>query len=385
MIPLAEPCLSGKEEEYVRDCITSGWVSSVGSYVDRFESMAAEATGTTHAIATSSGTAALHLALVVAGVKPDEEVLVSDLTFIAPVNAIHYVGAKPVLVDAEARHWQMDTDCVAEFLSNDCTFEQGIVTNRRTGRRVSAILPVHVLGHPVEMAPLIDLAERFDLTVIEDATESLGAAYDGKALGGIGRLGCLSFNGNKLLTTGSGGMIVTNDRDLAERARYLSTQAKDDPILYVHHEVGYNYRLSNVNAAIGVAQMEQLDSFVARKRAIAERYEEGLAGVPGVTSLAANQRAACSWWLNTILIDPERYGCTNMELLQAVADEAIQTRPLWRPVHLNKPYRDVEVLGSGTAEHIFERALSLPSSVQLSEADQDRVIAAIRRYADRQS
>jgi perosamine synthetase len=325
----------------------------------------------------------LHLALIVAGVAPDDEVLVSDLTFIAPANAIRYVGAWPVLVDAEARHWQMDVEAVSQFLSQNCIRTGGKVVNRSSGRTVSAIVPVHVLGHPVDMTPLLDLAAEFGLKVIEDATESLGARYKGQALGGIGQLGCLSFNGNKLLTTGSGGMLVTNDPELAQRARYLSTQAKDDPIRYIHNEIGYNYRLSNIHAAVGVAQMEQLIDFVARKHAIAGRYQQGLSDIPGLSALEASEHSDCSWWLYTILVDPESYGHSNMELLEKLAQEGIQARPLWQPLHLNTPYRNAERIGKGHGLGLYERALSIPSSVQLDTADQDRVINAIRQYARR--
>jgi perosamine synthetase len=379
-IPLIEPCLSGREAEYVAECLSTGWVSSAGSYVNRFESMVADSVECEHAVATSSGTAALHLALVVAGVQPDDEVLVSDLTFVAPANAVRYVGAWPVFVDAERDYWQMDVSLVEQFLRERCRRSNGVTINERTGRRVSAVIPVHVLGHPVDMAPLVELAGRYGLAIIEDATESLGARYQGRPLGGIGVIGCLSFNGNKLLTTGGGGMLVTHDAALATHARYLSTQAKDDPIRYVHDEIGFNYRLSNVLAAMGVGQMEQLDRFLQSKRRIAARYGKHLSGMEGIETPQCPPMAESSWWLYSILVEPAG-GASNMGLLQALDAEGIQTRPLWQPLHLNRPYHAAERLGGSCAERLYARALSLPSSVQLTEPDQDRVIAAISRYA----
>jgi perosamine synthetase len=381
-IPLIEPCLSGREVEYVAECLATGWVSSAGSYVERFEAMVAEALGCRHAVATSSGTAALHLALIVAGVQPDDEVLVSDLTFVAPANAVKYVGAWPVFVDAEPVYWQMDVSLIERFLSERCRRSNGATINTETGRRVSAIIPVHVLGHPVEMKPLLAVAERYGLAVVEDATESLGARDAGRRLGAIGTVGCLSFNGNKLLTTGGGGMLVTDDETLAQRARYLSTQAKDDPIRYVHEEIGFNYRLSNVHAAIGVGQMEQLDGFLASKHRIAARYQQGLSGIAELQLPKCRPAADSSWWMYSILIEPSAspHGRSNMGLMRALEAEGIQSRPLWQPLHLNRPYRAATLLGGGVAAELYARALSIPSSVQLSDADQERVIEAVRRY-----
>ncbi len=363
------------------DCLATGWVSSAGRYVNQFESMVADVARSKFGVATSSGTAALHLALIVAGVQPDDEVLVSDLTFVAPVNAIRYVGAWPVLVDAEPHFWQMDVSRVEQFLTQDCHRSNGATINSRTGRRVRAIIPVHILGHAVDMDPLLDLAGRYDLVIIEDATESLGGTYKGRPLGSIGRIGCFSFNGNKLLTTGGGGMLVSDDEQLAKHARYLSMQAKDDPVRYVHEHIGFNYRLSNVQAAIGVGQMEQLDRFVAAKRAAGDRYDRGLANIAGVGLPAERRDVFSSRWLYTVLIDRDRYGMSNMELLTKLGEQLIETRPLWQPVHLNRPYRDATVVGDGIAERLYAQALSLPSSVGLTDADQDRVIASIAAVA----
>ena len=280
-IPLSVPCLAGNEWAYVKECLDTNWVSSVGAFVDRFEGMAAAALGVGHAVATMNGTAALHIALKLAGVEADDEVVVSDLTFIAPANVVRYLGAWPVFVDAEPRYWQMDPQKLRDFLRKECDFAGGTLKNRHTGRRVAALLPVHILGHPCDMDPILEEAGAFGLPVVEDATESLGVRYNGRPAGSFGRMACLSFNGNKILTTGGGGMLVTNDAELARRARHLTTQAKDDTVEYIHGEVGFNYRLTNVLAAIGVAQMEQLESHVADKRATAEDLYGGALPDPG--------------------------------------------------------------------------------------------------------
>jgi perosamine synthetase len=376
-IPLIVPEIRGNEWKYVKECLDTNWVSSVGSYVDQFERMTAEQAGTKFAIATVNGTAALHIALLLAGVKANDEVLVSTLTFIAPANAIRYVGAWPVFIDAELKYLQMDAARVVDFLENECRWEKQELRNRRTGRRVKAILPVHILGHPVDMDPIIAIAEKYSLPVIEDATEGLGARYRGKSLGSIGQVGCFSFNGNKILTTGGGGMLVTNDSDWAARARYLTTQAKDDPIEYVHHEVGYNYRLTNLLAAMGCAQMEQLDGFVDAKRQIAKRYQELLASHPGIRLPEEAEWASSTFWMYTVLIDETRSCIDSRRLLRELNAKKIQTRPLWQPIH-RSPAHDSS--GSPTcpnAEIIHGQAISLPCSVGLSPSAQNQVIEAI--------
>jgi perosamine synthetase len=261
-VPLCIPELRGNEWAYIKECLDTGWVSSVGSYVDRFEADLARYVGIQHAVAVVNGTAAIHIALLVAGIQPEDEVLVSTMTFIAPVNAIRYAGAWPVLIDSDAETWQMDPQQVADFLEKECETRSGSLWNRHTGRRVRAIMPVHILGHPVDMHPIMELARRYDLIVIEDATESLGARYKEQMTGCIGDIACFSFNGNKIITTGGGGMLVTNRQDWAEKARYLTTQAKDDRLEFIHNEIGYNYRLTNVQAAMGVAQLEQLEAYI---------------------------------------------------------------------------------------------------------------------------
>jgi len=379
-IPLCVPEIRGNEWTYVKECLDTGWVSSVGSYVDRFEQAVAGAAGRKYAVATSNGTSALHVSLLLAGVRPGEEVLVSNLTFIAPANAVRYVGAHPVLVDAEPEFWQMDVGLVENFLRG-CRRSGNGVFNVATGRRIAAIVPVHALGHPADIIRLSALSEAFGIPVVEDATESLGASINGRPVGSHGDCACYSFNGNKILTTGGGGMIVTDDVGFAERGKYLTTQAKDDPLEYIHGEVGYNYRLTNLQAAMGCAQMELLGSYVDRKREIAQCYTKGLAGIPGLQPMREAAGIRSSFWMFTILVNREEFGMDSRNLLGRLAGEKIQSRPLWQPLHLSPAHRDCQVLGGEVSERLYRDGLSLPCSVGLSGENQERVIGLMRALA----
>lgn len=376
-IPLCVPEIRGNEWQYIKECLDTNWVSSVGAFVDRLEADVARYLGAGRAVATVNGTAALHIALLVAGVQPDDEVLIPTLTFIAPANAIRYAGAWPVFVDVEANYWQMDPQKVIEFLEQGCRWTNGELRNKTTGRRVKALLPVHILGHPVDMDPILEAARKYGLPVIEDATESLGTKYKGQMVGTLGDIACFSFNGNKIITTGGGGMIVTDDEAWAERARYLTTQAKDDPLEYVHHEIGYNYRLTNVQAALGVAQLEQLDEYIAAKRRIAATYTQAFDAIPGVTPMQEANWAFSIFWMYTALFDETDYGMDSRSLLQALRERNIQTRPLWQPIH-NSPAHEGDLASPcETAEMLNRTALSLPCSVGLSPDEQRRVIQVI--------
>lgn len=373
-VPLCEPVIRGNEWAYVKECLDTGWVSSVGSFVARFERELAARVGLRHAVATVNGTAALHTALLVAGVRPGDEVLTSTLTFIAPANAVRYVGAWPVFVDAEPDYWQMNPALVEEFLVRGCIERDGSVFNRATGRRVAAILPVHILGHPVDMESILRLARQHGIPVIEDATESLGAAYRGTPIGRLGDIGCFSFNGNKLITTGGGGMLVTDHEEWAIRARYLTTQGKDHPVEYIHGAVAYNYRLTNLQAAMGVAQLEQLDSYLEAKRRVARRYEQALGDLPGLTLMQEAPWACSAFWLYTMLVDEERCGLDARGLIAALSRQSIQGRPLWQPLHLSKPHAGAHRIGGEVSERLYDTAISLPCSVNLEPEVQDRVI-----------
>jgi perosamine synthetase len=372
------PELRGNEGKYLQECVDTGWVSSVGPFVDRFERAVAERVGARHAVAVVNGTSALHLALLVAGVQPGDEVLVSDLTFIAPANAIRYAGAWPVFMDAERTAWQMDPAKLAEFLSRECESQGGKLVNRASGRRVAAVLPVHILGHTCDMDPILAAARRFGLPVIEDATECLGASYRGRAAGTLGDIGCFSFNGNKLITTGGGGMVVTDNPAWAARVKHLSTQAKADPVEYEHDEVGYNYRLTNIQAALGVAQMELLDEYVAAKRRIAAAYAEALVNVPGITPMPVPPWGGSVFWMYTALVDAGAYGRDRRGLIRGLAERSIQARPLWQPMHASPAHRGCQAYRCEASAWLHGRALSLPCSVGLADEQQKRVVDALR-------
>ena len=379
-VGLCEPHIAGHEWEYVKECFDTGWVSSVGAFVDRFEREFAQRAGVDHAVAMGSGTAALHIALLVSGIRAGDEVIAPALTFIAPLNAIRYVGAWPVVLDVDATYWQLDPNEVRRFLGTDCERRGGKLLNRHTGRPVTGIMPVDILGHPADLGELRSVADEYGLTLIEDATESLGAKYRDVPLGSISPVTCFSFNGNKLITTGGGGMLVTNDASLAKRARYLATQAKDDPLEYIHNVVGFNYRLTNVLAAMGCAQLEQLDDFVVRKRVIATRYAEAFADIDGIDPMREAPWASSAFWMFTVLVDELRYGCDSRSLLRRLGEDKIQARPLWQPMHRSLAHAGAWCGSCPVADTVHARALSLPCSVGLSAADQARVIEAVRRH-----
>lgn len=383
VIPLSVPHLAGNEWAYVKECLDTGWVSSAGPFVERFEQAVTKVTGAGHGVAVVNGTAALHVALLAAGVGSGDEVLVSTLTFVAPVNAVRYCGAHPVFMDADPQTWQMDPAKVAEFLEEECEQRSAGLVNRRTGRPIRALLPVHILGLAAEIDVFVDLARCYDLRLVEDAAEGLGVRVRGRHVGTFGDTGALSFNGNKIITAGGGGMVITADPARAERARYLTTQAKDDALEYVHNSVGYNYRLTNLQAALGAAQVEQLSGFIARKRAIAARYAEAFRHRPDIIPMPVPAaHVEPTYWLYTVLL-PEG---TTIEARQAVVAElhhrGIGARPLWHPVHTLPPYREDQAYRVEHAPRLYTRAISLPSSVGLSGADQERVIAAVNEVLD---
>ncbi len=362
-IPLAVPCLTGNEWKYVKECLDTSWVSSVGSFVGRLESDIAGYVGVKHGIATASGTAALHTALLVAGIGPGDEVLVSTLTFIAPVNAIRYVGALPVFIDAEADYWQMDPERVLEFIESECSWDGSKLLDRKTGCRVRAILPVHILGHPVNMDPIVEIAARYGLVVIEDATESLGVSYKGRKTGSIGDIACFSFNGNKIITSGGGGMIITDNDKWARRAKHLTTQAKVGETEYIHDEVGYNYRLTNIQAALGCAQMEQLPTFIAAKRRTAALYFARLRECPGIVCLSEPSWASVTYWLFTIRL----FSAERQRVSSHLSRKGIQTRPLWQPIHLSPCHQTANRGSLHVSEALYRECISLPCSSGITD------------------
>jgi perosamine synthetase len=381
-IPLAEPRMFGAEAPYLAECVATNWVSSAGPFVDRFERELAKAAGIRHAVACASGTAAIHVALLAAGVEPDDEVLVPDLTFMATAAAVRYCGAWPVLIDAEPVHWQMDVDKALDFVERECLWHGGQLLNRATRRRVRAILPVHLLGHPVDMARLREAAGRLGLAVVADAAEALGAGYRGEPVARAADVSAVSFNGNKVVTAGGGGAVLTDDGNLAARVRYLTTQAKDDAVEGIHGAVGFNYRLTNLQAAVGVAQLEHLDECLASKQRSAAHYARTLVGLP-LTLPQAAPWAASSWWLYTVLVDETQFGLDRPRLMRALAERGIETRPLWAPVSTQKPFAGCQAYRIEHAGDLHRRSLSLPSSVGITPGQLDTVTDELRQVHEK--
>ncbi len=381
-IPLSVPRFGGNEWKYLKECLDTGWVSSAGPYVQRFEEKISGCLGELHAVATVNGTASLHIALLVCGVKAGDEVLVPTLTFIAPVNTVKYVGAQPVFMDCD-NYLNINPEKVKDFCERECMVRDDLLVNKTTGAAVKAIIVVHIFGHPVDLDPIQELASKYRFRIIEDATESLGSFYKegpnaGKKTGAVGDVGCYSFNGNKIITTGGGGMIVTSDESMARRARYLTTQAKDDELHFLHSEVGYNYRLTNLQSALGCAQLEQLDDYVRIKRKNFSLYCNELEGVRGLRLLSEPPYGSSNYWYYTLVIDEKQYGKDALTLLQHLADRKIQTRPLWELNHRQKPYQRCQSYHIEKAADFYGKCLSLPCSVSLTPEEISRVCEAIR-------
>jgi len=364
MLLLSGPNMAGNEWKYVKDCLDTGWVSSVGAYVDQFEKMTAAFAGTRYAVATSSGTTALHICLLMTGVGTQDYVIAPNITFIATCNAIKYTGADPILIDTDAGSWQMDLNLLQSFLENETEQRNGFCHLKKDGRRIPVLMPVHVLGNICDMDRLMALAATHHLTVIEDSTEALGSFYKGKHAGSFGLLGTFSYNGNKIITTGGGGMIVTDDEALAKRAKHLTTQAKSDPFEYRHDEIGYNYRLGNVAAAMGVAQMEQLPGFLARKLEIIALYKKELEGVGDIGFQQVSDTVMPNWWLPTISTEKQR------EVLKVLNDHQMQSRPFWVPMNqLPMFVENIFVQTHNVSDAVYRRCLSIPCSTNISNEE----------------
>ncbi|MBI4351545.1 MAG: LegC family aminotransferase [Elusimicrobia bacterium] len=381
-IPLSVPNIKGNAWKYVKRCLDTGWVSSAGAYVETFEGKLRAFTGAGHAVAVVNGTSGLQLALRLSGVEAGDEVLVPALTFIAPVNAVRYLGAEPVFLDCDA-FMNLDPAGLGEFLKTACRGTARGLVNKKTGRRVKAVLPVHIFGNPCDLAAIMKLARDYGLKVIEDATESLGSyytagKYKGKHTGTIGDFGVYSFNGNKIITTGSGGMVVTADKKMAAKARYLATQAKDDAVRYVHNEVGYNFRMTNIQAALGAAQLEQLPAFIKRKKDNYAFYRKALAGVKGLELLGVPEGTSPNYWFYSLLIDKAAFGLDREGLMAALGKAGIQTRPVWHLNNLQEPYRRNQAYKVNRAPWFVERVLNLPCSTGLTKEQAARVVAAVK-------
>jgi perosamine synthetase len=363
--------MRGREWDYVKDCLDSGWVSYAGQYVERFERMLEQATGTRHAVAMASGTAALHTGLIVCGVRPDDEVLVPALTFVATANAVAHAGAIPHFVESDVATLGVSPGLLDEYLSRITDQKDGQCINRQTGRRIAAIIPVHVFGHPADMDALSDVAGRHNIVVVEDAAESLGSSYKGRSTGTFGRVAALSFNGNKIITTGGGGALLTDDLVLARNARHLSTNAKlPHKWEFRHDEIAYNYRMPSLNAALGCAQLEQLHSFANAKRRLADRYAKALERVAGIDFLREPAFASSNYWLNAILLLPElAEDYANRDaLLVALNSAGFMARPAWSLMHRLPMYTGCPRMDLSVADSLERRIVNLPSSVSLLES-----------------
>jgi perosamine synthetase len=361
-VALHEPSFVGNEWLYLKECLDSTYVSSVGKFVDRFELELASFTGAKHAIAVVNGTAALHVSLLLAGVKPGDEVLLPALTFIATANAVAYAQATPHFVDSEERSLGMDARALRDYLSSTTEMRGGHCINRSTGRVIRAIVPMHTFGHPVDIQALLAIAHDFQLQLIEDAAESLGSTVDGRHTGTFGLLGTLSFNGNKTITTGGGGAILTNSDELGARAKHLTTTAKlQHRWNFVHDELGYNYRLPNLNAALGCAQLEQLPSFLDSKRLLFDHYRLAFSAVTGVRLVAEPEGCRSNYWLQTLLLD-ETLVDQRDALLTATNDVGLMTRPAWKLMHRLPMYSNVPKAPLSMAESLERRLINIPSS-----------------------
>ena len=374
-VPLAIPNIGAREAELMNEAISSGFVSSVGRFVSEFETRFAEYVGAKYAVACASGTAALHIAMRLADIQPGDMVAVSDFTFMASSNAASYQFAELLLVDSDPESWCMDVDLLRKELER----------RKAAGEKLpKAIEIVHILGQPADVAAVVELAREYGIIVIEDAAEALGATWTSGPLasrhvGTVGDMGAFSFNGNKIMTTGGGGMFTTDDEELARRAKHLSTQARMPDRGYLHDEIGFNYRLTNIAAALGVAQLERLDDFVAAKRAVAKRYNEAFAGTAIQTPPTLPGQES-TYWLYSIQVPAERGPGARDELQDFLAEAGIESRSLWRPLHMQPPLKNEPLVGGAVGEDLFARGLSLPCSTELTEADQKRVIDRVHEW-----
>lgn len=372
-IYLSSPDVGPAEEAAVVGAMRSGWIAPLGPAVDAFEHEIASRTRRGHAVALSSGTAALHLALIGLGVRPGDVVVTASMTFVATANAIMYVGAEPVFVDSDPSSGNIDVGLL----------EKAIVTLRSEGRQIGAILPVDLLGKVADYVAIEELAARFGIPVLADAAESLGASLDGRPAGSFGAAAALSFNGNKVMTTSGGGMLLTDDEKLASRARYLATQARQPVIHYEHTTVGYNYRLSNLLAALGLAQVGRLDDMIARRRSVREMYRELFASTPGVSLFGGEGDVEDNCWLTSIVIDSSVAGWSPEDLRSWLANDNIESRPLWKPMHRQPLFASARAFVTGVSDNLFEQGLTLPSGSALTSQELDRVQAHIAVFLER--
>jgi dTDP-4-amino-4,6-dideoxygalactose transaminase len=370
---LSSPHMSGNEMKYIDEAFKTNWIAPLGPNVTEFENELAEYLGSKHVAALTSGTAAIHLALIILGVKPGDEVIASSFTFSATINPIAYLGAIPVLIDSSEETWNMCPDLL----------EKAIIDRIEKGKKPKAVIVVHLYGMPAEIIKLTDIAKKYEIPVIEDAAEALGSKFNEKACGSFGDMGILSFNGNKIITTSGGGALVSDNNEYIKKARFLATQARDNAPYYQHSQIGYNYRMSNVLAGIGRGQLEVIDERVAKRRSVFEFYSKSLSHLKGVSFLKEKQSASSNRWLTTIIVDPLKTKGISCEIIhKSLAEDNIETRPLWKPMHLQPIFKNCPTFTNGVSENLFNFGLCLPSGSNMSEEDLERVVSQIKKVFD---
>lgn len=370
-IYLSPPHMSGLEKRFVEEAFETNWIAPAGPHIEAFEKEFCEVVGCRYAVAVASGTAAIHLGLILLGVSTGDEVLVSTLTFAASVNPIIYQGGTPVFIDSERSSWNMDPQLLADTLKE----------RARRNRLPKAVVVVHLYGQSADMGPMREVCDRYEVPILEDAAEALGATYHGKSPGTLGKVGAFSFNGNKIITTSGGGMLVSDDKRLVDHARKLATQARDPAPHYQHSEIGYNYRLSNVSAAIGRGQLRVLEDRVQARRRNFEFYHQALKDLPGIEFMPEAPWGRHTRWLTCITIDPDKFGATREDVRLALEAANIESRPVWKPMHLQPVFAQYEAIGGSVAEDLFHRGLCLPSGSSLTKSDLEKVVEVIRRCA----
>ncbi len=365
---LSSPHMSGNELKFIQEAFETNWVAPIGPNIDGFEQDLAKYLNINNVVALTSGTAAIHLALILLGVKSGDEVLAQSFTFSATVNPITYVGAKPIFIDSEPDTWNMSPELL----------EKAINDRISKGKKPKAIIIVHLYGMPAKMDEIISIAKKYDIPIIEDAAEALGSTYKDKKLGSFGEFGVLSFNGNKIITTSGGGALISNNTEYIEKARFLATQARDKAPYYQHSHIGYNYRMSNVLAGIGRGQMKVIDLRVKQRRANHQFYKDNLEQIQGISVFTEPEGSFSNYWLTTILIDPNKTnGITTDDVRLSLEKENIETRPLWKPMHLQPIFKDYPAYCNGVSESLFKIGLCLPSGSNLTDEDKDRILKAI--------
>lgn len=367
-IYLSPPHMSGEELELVKDVFADNWIAPVGPHLNTFEQQFAEYVGAKYAVALSSGTAGIHLALLTLGIEAGDEIIVSTLTFAASVNPIIYLGAKPIFIDSESTSWNMDPNLLEDALKE----------RAENGNLPKAVIPVHLYGQSSDMNPIMEICNRYGVPVIEDAAEALGSRYQGKHPGTFGKAGIFSFNGNKIITTSGGGMLVSEDKQFVDHVRKLATQAREPFAHYEHTEIGYNYRLSNVLAAIGIGQMNILEERVQRKREIYDYYNERLGTLPGLTFADEIPDSRHTRWLSVVLVDADKFGVDREQIRLTLEEHNIESRPLWKPMHLQPVFQGYDVIGGSVAESLFDQGLCLPSGTALTSEQLEQIVTIIR-------